>query len=116
MMKVSDVEGGKWLLSYNNWQNDEASSRDSCNAIACRGDLELNRIWAGAYGALDAKVTTALAAKRPSGAAPMISARLGPTHDQQKVFCWSQLSDESDYSHELSPDCFDFDWVTFPAV
>jgi hypothetical protein len=113
--KVTSVDGGKWILAYNDFQHDEASANDSCNAIACRGDLEPNSAWVGAFGALDAKVTSATLSKRLPGEKPIINARLGPTHDQQPVFCWSNMKDEADYSHVLAPDCFDFDWIVFPS-
>jgi hypothetical protein len=115
--QVKDVDGGKWILSYNNWKRDAASEHDSCNAIACRGDLELKDAENGPYGALDAKVTTVLTSRKSaSQTKPIIYARLGPTTDQQPVFCWSKYANESDYSHVGHPDCFDFEWATFPPA
>jgi hypothetical protein len=112
--KVTDISSGDWMLSYNDFQHDAASKNDSCNAIACRGDLEPNVASRGAFGALDTKVTSATRAKRFPGNAPEIAARLGPTSYQQPVFCWSQVIDESDYVHNGQPDCFDFPLITFP--
>lgn len=112
--QVNNVEGAQWILSYNSFQNDTASLEDSCNTIACRGDLEPKERNRGAYGALDAKVSSVINAKRYPGIPPVLYARLGPTHDQQPVFCWSQVADESDYSHNGQPDCYDFTWTSFP--
>lgn len=113
---VTDAMSGEKILSHNYWQGDAASGNDSCNAIACRGDLELDPARIGAFGALDAKVTSALMARREPGVPPQILARLGPTHDQQPVFCWSKFPDEEDYVHNGHPDCFDFPVGTFPPV
>lgn len=114
--QVQDVDGAKWILSYNSFQNDTYSLNDSCNAIACRGDLEPEESQQGAFGALDAKVSSAVNAKRFPGVAPNLFARLGPTHDQQPVFCWSKVKDESTYVHNGQPDCFDFTWVQLPPL
>ena len=109
---IQDEIGAQEILGYNDFQNDPLSENDSCNAIACRGDLEPNAVSRGAYGALDAKVTTVLDSIRMPGEAPIIQARLGPTTDQQEPFCWSQLSEAEDqkYSHNGQPDCFHFEW------
>jgi hypothetical protein len=75
--------------------------------------LEPNLALRGPYGALDVKVTSAINSKRNAGELPVISARLGPTTDQQPVFCWSSLGEsEKQYSHVGQPDCFDFNWQT----
>lgn len=113
---VVDAQSTELILSHNDWQHDAASANDSCNAIACRGDVEPNPLRAGAFGALDAKVSTATWAKREPGVPPQILARLGPTHDQQPVFCWSKFDDEASYSHSGQPDCFDFGVGTFPST
>eukprot|EP01031_Cornospumella_fuschlensis_P031932 gene31932-38607_t len=111
---VTDVSTGEQLLSYNQFQTDAASQGDSCNAIACRGDLEPDAASRAAFGALDAKVSSALQAARYPGSPPVILARLGPTHEGQPVFCWSQVQDESDYVHNGQPDCFDFAPIQVP--
>jgi hypothetical protein len=58
----------------------------------------------------------------PSDPPIKIWAKLGPSNAQQETFCWSSFwggmgiwrETEKDYSHEGHPDCFDFDWQTFP--
>jgi hypothetical protein len=118
--QVNDIEGGKWILGYNSYQNDSLSKNDPCNTITCRGDLyEEKFLWRGAYGGLDVKVSSFVNAKRKSGINPIIHTRLGPSNDQQKTFCWSDIENNvtqkrSLYSHNGQPDCFDFPYVTFP--
>lgn len=112
--QVSSLEGGQWILSYNNWEVDAASLNDSCNAIACRGDLEPNPASRGAFGALDAKVALATDVRRAPGVPPVFYARYGPTHEQQPVFCWSKMVGEEKYSHQGQPDCFDYSFQVFP--
>ena len=114
--KVQDIGGAEWILMYNSFQSDEYSLNDSCNAIACRGDLEPEERQQGAFGALDAKVSSVVNAKRFPGVSPNLFARIGPTHDEQPVFCWSKLRDESSYVHNGQPDCFDFNWVQLPPT
>lgn len=114
--QVNDVFGGQWILGYNSFQNDTASLNDSCNAIACRGDLEPRDVERGAYGAIDAKVTTVLDSKREVGDAPVLYARVGPSHDQQPVFCWSDMKDADEYVHVGQPDCFDYAWQVLPPA
>lgn len=111
--EIVDISGGQWILAYNDWQHDAASDHDSCSAVACRGDLEILERSRGAFGALDAKVTSALSLQSDI---PDIYARLGPTYDQQPVFCWSSYADEAEYSHNGHPDCFDFAWNVFPPT
>ena len=108
---IQNERGVQQILAYNDFQNDPLSLNDSCNAPACRGDLEPKLINRGPYGALDVKQTTVLNSKRVAGELPIINARLGPTTDQQAPFCWSQI-DDSGYSHNGQPDCFDFEWQT----
>jgi len=113
--QVHDLATGDWILSYNDFQHDKVSLNDSCNTIACRGDLEPSDVNRGAYGALDTKVSSIMNAKRFPGNTPVIQARNGPTHAQQAVFCWSQLGvEEKNYVHNGQPDCFDFAPVLFP--
>jgi len=103
-------------MGYNNFQYDAASKNDSCNAIACRGDLEPNESSRGAYGAIDAKVTSGSAARFNNGFAPMYMARVGPSYDGQVDFCWSNVADEETYSHAGQPDCYHYPWQMFPPV
>lgn len=116
---IHDVAGGQMVMDLNDFQTNPLSLNSSCDAIACRGDLEPKELTRGGFGALDAKVssvTTFLNHIQQGKQAPLFFARLGPTHQQQPVFCWSQLAEQdNEYSHLLQPECFDFDWTAFPA-
>jgi hypothetical protein len=114
--QITNLDGGKWILAYNSYQNDTASKSDPCNAIACRGDLYEEKSNQGAFGALDVKVTSIQKARVGYNLNhPQISARLGPTHDQQPFFCWSQIEDKG-YVHQGQPDCYNFDYTIFPPA
>jgi hypothetical protein len=111
--QIKDLDGAKWMLGYNSFQNDTASQNDPCNAIACRGDLYPEVANQGAFGALDVKASSILSQwKTPN---PEIAARLGPTTDQQHFFCWSQIPDRG-YVHNGQPDCYNFDYTIFPPA
>lgn len=57
--KVNSLKDLQYLMGYNNFQIDPLSLNDSCNAIACRQDLEPNRDNVYPFGAIDMKVTSA---------------------------------------------------------
>ena len=87
-------------------------------AIACRQDLEPAPIDRYPFGAIDAKVSSAILAQhRPL---PVVFARLGPsTSSRLPPFCWSQFEGMRNgrgrrYSHAGHPECFDFDWQVMP--
>jgi len=124
---VTDLASMQSIMRYNHWQTDAASDGDSCHTIACRGDLEANGDNVGPFGALDAKVSSVMlnkltlptqAANGGTGSSDSSNdgcnafAILGPTHQTQAVFCWSNVQNRSNYMHNGQPDCFDFDWVT----
>jgi hypothetical protein len=118
---VTDLTSMQQIMRYNAWQTDPASDNNSCHSIACRGDLEVDVNSIGAFGALDAKISsvkmnvdTATGALVGDGCNAY--AVLGPTHQGQPVFCWSTYagSDAATYSHAGQPDCFDYEWVYLP--
>jgi hypothetical protein len=110
---VIDNNTMKNIMRYNMYQEDKASEGNGCHTIACRGDLQTNPDNIGAFGALDAKMSSIMMNKGTAGADAGVrcNAVLGPTTDKQKPFCWSNIPNESDYSHLGQPDCFDFDWI-----
>ena len=121
---VVDLASMQHIMRYNQWQTDAASGGDSCHSIACRGDLEPDAAHVGAFGALDAKISSVLlnvktsektGEKEVQGDGCNSYAVLGPTYQNQPVFCWSTLSNEDSYSHLGQPDCFDFDWTAIPV-
>ena len=121
---VTNVDGMKAIMQYNNFTMDAASAGDSCQAIACRGDLE-PKSTPIPMGALDAKVGSASLARASSkGGAPFtpsMFAHMGPATSSGSLpkFCWAQFdnapSGSPKYSHIGQPECFDFDWQVFPS-
>lgn len=97
---VSDSASMESVIRHNNFEHDKCSGRDPCSgAVACRDDLGLVPQM---FGALDAKWSSWSAVVQGGLA---VSAEIGPTHDQQPVFCWSHhpLSDTPHHGH---PDCY----------
>ena len=46
------------MIAYNNFEKDVMALNDSCNAIACRQDLEPDPSLRYPFGAIDGKVIT----------------------------------------------------------
>jgi hypothetical protein len=107
---VHDISSMMHIMQLNDWQSNSLSLNDSCNAIACRGDLETE--GAGAFGAIDVKISSIMSI---SSATPVHYVKLGPTIDQQPVFCWADFKGESNYVHKGSPNCYDFEWQKLPV-
>jgi hypothetical protein len=106
---VKDISSLKSIMQLNEFQTDPLSPNNSCDAIACRGDLQVE--GAGAFGAIDAKVSSIMLQKNQK---PLHWVKLGPTIDEQEVFCWSNFKEDALYVHEGSPDCYDFQWQLLP--
>lgn len=115
---INTLQDMQMMMQYNQFQTDPLSLSDSCNAIAARGDLEINENSRGGFGALDAKISsynTVMNYYNNDGAdAPLYYAKLGPTTDDQVPFCWDSLEDEAEYSHIGQPNCYDYKWSTIP--
>mmetsp|Transcript_29011 Transcript_29011/g.87081 ORF Transcript_29011/g.87081 Transcript_29011/m.87081 type:complete len:544 (-) Transcript_29011:156-1787(-) len=89
-------------IRHNNFKVDKCSHDDPCTgAISCRADLELPSQM---FGGLDGKWSSWTDVMQGGFTA---IAELGPTHDNQKVFCWSSHPMSFD-PHHGHPDCFDF--------
>jgi hypothetical protein len=119
---VHDLAAMQALMQYNNFTQDSASAGDSCQAIACRGDLEPVARKAFAGGALDAKVGSAVETRAVPGKAyaPAVHAILGPSTSSGALpaFCWSAFEEKvkdqgATYSHQGQPDCFNYAWTVF---
>ena len=113
---VTDVASMQAIMQYNNYTMDAASAGDSCQAIACRGDLESSNPTP--MGALDAKLGSAALSKATPGQPfrPTMFAHLGPATSGGSLpkFCWTAFDQGAKkFSHVGQPDCFDFDWQTF---
>jgi len=102
-VKVRDVETMKFMMQYNDYQNDPLSLGNPNNAISARSDL----VQTGtAFGGIDTKITTKADSLKLQ--AHVIS---GPTQ-QQRVFTW----DDARYvnvTHLGEPTVFNFKWQTY---
>jgi hypothetical protein len=106
------------LMRYNDYAHDPLSLNEPANAIASRYDLRsvnTTGTQPKAYGAVDAKLTSAsrMAAAAASGA--LVSAVNGPTHDAQPVWRWS-TSPFDGVVHLGQPDAFAFDFVDMDSA
>jgi len=109
--KVNSIEKLKWIIRYNNWQHDPLSQGNPGNAVASRFDLvtQINvpsYLSKGPYGAIDAKVTSAIDIYNLS-----VYAISGPTSNEQTIFRWTD--EWSSVPHFGQPYEFFFDWHTF---
>ena len=132
---VVDVESLQSVISYNDYKDDPVSLGNSCRTIACREDLEEVAEDRRAFGAIDAKISSLIMAKRDVSNGnhdPSIHVvRLGPTQNvsgEHRPFCWSTYrppppladghSDLPEMPNEEAPlghpDCFGGKWQTFP--
>ena len=99
---VSDDASMRWLMGWNDYENDPRSGGSPDNAIMARGDLA-----GGAGGGIDSKFSSA---KHIADGVTSF-ARAGPTSDDQPPFCWTK--DFSSTPHAGHPQCFDFSWGSF---
>ena len=101
----------RYLINYNDWEHDDLSLGDPCKSIACRRDLETDASLLYPSGGTDGKISSFLNARTDTFPQqhPSVDIRMGPTHDQQPPFCWSNLKET--YVHQGQPDCFEFDWI-----
>lgn len=110
VLSLSDMQN---MINYNDWQTDPNSLGDPCNAIACRRDLEPSESSRYPAGGLDGKVLSVMSSiKQNNPQGPVIMARVGPTNDDQPPFCWSNVENESEFSHTGQPDCFQYQWAS----
>lgn len=137
--KVESIEDLQRLIQLNNYMDNQYSMNDSCSAIACRDDLEIDVSRRFPFGAIDAKVSSIALARhslysattaQPIMPMPIVMTKLGPTSDFLPPFCWHQFdhlasSNSSNsnagmlgkgrkYSHSGHPECFHYDWQQMP--
>ncbi|CAK5100633.1 unnamed protein product [Aphanomyces euteiches] len=98
--KVNSLAVLKHLLRYNDFQHDPLSFQDPGRSVAARYDLSSTDF--ALNGAIDAKVTSLLMAKKLE-----CDAILGPTNDNQPTFVWTHEFDKL-ASHLGQPTVFNF--------
>jgi len=101
--KAGSLDGMKWIMRYNNYQNDPLSLEDPGNAISSRFDLETS--GPNPFGGIDSKIASYNMINKFTAIA--IS---GPTFYQQTAFDWSAFESTPHYGQ---PEVFNFDWHTF---
>lgn len=141
--KVESIEDLQRLIQLNDFMDNPYSMNDSCFAIACRNDLEIDVSKRSPFGAIDAKVSSIALARHSSSYSatavdqqpimPIVMTKLGPTSDSLPPFCWhpfdhptsSNRSNSSNsnpgmigkgrkYSHSGHPECFQYNWQQMP--
>uniref|UniRef100_A0A8C2W3L2 Phospholipase B-like n=1 Tax=Chinchilla lanigera TaxID=34839 RepID=A0A8C2W3L2_CHILA len=105
--KVTDMASMKYILRYNNYQEDRYSKGDPCSTICCREDLnEANPSPGGCY---DTKVADIYLASEYTAHA--IS---GPTvQGGLPVFRWNRFNETL---HQGLPEVYDFDFITMKPI
>lgn len=110
--QVTDALAMRALLRYNNFATDPLAHGDPISgSISSRGDLRAPSPVA--FGGVDTKVIS-FSSMGGSGELAVL-AESGPTHDQQPVFAWANVSSFATIQHALVPAVFDFDTVEFNA-
>jgi len=118
-VKVTNLDGMKRIMRYNDFKNDPLSRCEGCNppytgenAIAARCDLNdpHGTYPIASWGfrdhcATDAKITSYALSKKFQ-----VVAQSGPTYDNLPVFVWS-TSPFANVSHVGHPDRWNFPWV-----
>jgi len=102
---VTNLESFKYIMRYNDWQNDPFSEKNPRYAISSRYDLDPTK--PSNFGALDCKIVTDTLIKNYT-----THAISGPTNQGQPVFMWSK-SPFPNQVHLGQPDVWNFDWVNF---
>ena len=107
--KVNTLDSFKWIMRYNDWQNDPFSDGNAGNAISSRFDLVngtnhtnpfLNQ---APFGGIDSKVSSFWEFQNGM----RVHAQSGPTYNQQTAFDWSKWPTTKHYG---LPMLYNFDW------
>eukprot|EP00039_Didymoeca_costata_P019591 m.338164 g.338164 ORF g.338164 m.338164 type:complete len:525 (+) comp18327_c0_seq1:79-1653(+) len=97
---ITDESSMEKVMRHNNFKYDNCSHGDACRgAIACRADQGAAPQF---FGALDGKWSNVSSAKNL-----FAFAQMGPTYDQQPVFCWASAGG-SNVPHYGHPECFHY--------
>jgi len=96
---VDSLDSLKWIMRYNDWQNDPLSLGDAGNSISSRFDLSKSQ--RSAFGGIDTKVTSFYEYQRGM----VVHAQSGPTYYEQPLFSWNSFPNAS---HPGIPNRFAF--------
>lgn len=102
---ITDIASLMFFARYNNYKHDPLEGGNPMNAIASRADLLTS--GAGAFGAIDSKVSNSTLMKSLA-----FWAINGPTSVQQPVFSWTPEFSAMAV-HQGCPQTYDFDFEYF---
>jgi len=102
--QVNSLSAVKWIIRYNDWQNDPLSLGDAANSICSRFDLSVNT--PAAFGGIDSKVTSYQLLQDY-----VVQGISGPTYYEQQAFEWTGQWETT--PHYGQPNKFYFDWEFF---
>eukprot|EP00040_Diaphanoeca_grandis_P019558 m.103276 g.103276 ORF g.103276 m.103276 type:complete len:548 (-) comp27487_c0_seq1:126-1769(-) len=106
---VTSIDTMEKVMRHNDYKHDSCSQRNPCGgAIACRADLA--GVGGQAFGALDAKWASWTSVVKGG---QNTYAQMGPTHDQQPIFCWSPMTVKPHHGH---PKCFNYSTVEIAPI
>lgn len=106
---VNTFDSFKWIMRYNDWQNDPLSEGNAGNAISSRFDLVVGTnhtnpfLDKNAFGGIDSKATSASLYQDGM----RVHAQSGPTYNQQSAFDWKNWPNLSQ-QHRGQPTLFNF--------
>jgi hypothetical protein len=103
---IRNTDDMKYLMQYNNYQNEPLSNHNPTLTISSRYDLLTAK--PELFGGIDSKVTSSkLVNGTTYGSAWIIS---GPTHESEPIFTWKGISNEKT-PHYLQPTSFNFTYI-----
>eukprot|EP01091_Cochliopodium_minus_P020222 TRINITY_DN8767_c0_g1_i1.p1 TRINITY_DN8767_c0_g1~~TRINITY_DN8767_c0_g1_i1.p1 ORF type:complete len:534 (+),score=52.28 TRINITY_DN8767_c0_g1_i1:171-1772(+) len=111
-VKVNSLDSMKWIMRYNDYQNDPFSEGSPYNSISARADLSVGTnhtipwLNKAAFGGIDTKVTS----YKWFNENMRVDGQSGPTYNQQVFFQWKNCNSTLHYGQ---PDVFNFDFHKF---
>jgi hypothetical protein len=120
---VTSISTMQQVMRWNNYRTTPTiSGGNPCNAIACRADVRSTGTHPQSdFGAIDAKLSSYASlmdeTNKKKKNTLTVFAEMGPSHDDQPMFCWSSSPVHPVPPHHLHPDCFGFGFETLvPTV
>jgi len=113
--KISDIDGIKNFLRYNDYKYDSIENDNPTWAIAARGDLE--KINSSPFGGYDTKCAnlTMLQNMETIAINGPTQSKGNPNGEELAAFSWKNWPDYAD-KHMGIPDVVDFDWQSMKKL
>ena len=110
---IKSLEDFKKMMRYNNYKEDNLSSSDPTQTIACRADL-IDGQFKNCFGAIDSKIISVKEVLNNQLIQHIIS---GPTNDQQETFSWENTTCGDNIAYKLKRDgvniVWNYSWVDY---